>query len=296
MVIPTQDASGKTLSFIYDAERGYTVYDEEGEEARRDKFYIALASNPYYVIGINGTADGSLPILQNRTGNANQLFEVHRHGELYSFRNVAGGNWLDLDSGNLKDGAKVHVWSNTEPNENQKWYVTPWDAGSRISASKGARDLWCLDLNAATAQENQKIHLWSYNTTDAQKWVLIPAGVTAETRTDLNVDSTDGVTIHNLKPGSYTITELKSPTGHSLLSQPVAFTVQGDGHVEVDVSSQAVAGVGSENNTVLRIKNARMYALPSTGGSGTGPYAAAGMLLMLGSLLYAFYGRKKKAA
>ena len=295
-IFTIQDDSGETLSFIYDAERGYTVCGEEGEEDRKDKFYIALASNPYYVIGINGTADGSLPILQNRTGNANQLFEVQRDGELYSFRNVAGDNWLDLDSGNLKDGAKVHVWSGFTPNPNQKWYVTNWDGGSRISTSVGNKDEWCLDLNAATAQENQKIHLWYQNGTPAQKWVLIPAGITAGTQTDLNVDSTDGVTIHNLKPGSYTITELKSPTGHSLLSQPVVFTVQGDGRVEVAGSSQAVAGVDTENNAVLKIKNARMYALPSTGGSGTGPYAATGMLLMLGSLLYVFYGRKKKAA
>lgn len=153
-IFTIQDDSGKTLSFIYDEERGYTPYDEEGEEARKDKFYIALASNPYYVIGINGTADGSLPILQNRTGNANQLFEVQRDGELYSFRNVSSGKWLDLDSGNLKNGAKVHVWSNDTPNENQKWYVTPWDAGSRISTFIGQRDEWCLDLNAASGDVN----------------------------------------------------------------------------------------------------------------------------------------------
>ncbi len=291
-IFTIQDDSGETLSFIYDAERGYTVCGEEGEEARKDKFYIALASNPYYVIGINGTADGSLPILQNRTGNANQLFEVRQDGELYSFRNMASGKWLDLDGGNLRDGAKVHVWSNTEPNENQKWYVTDWDAGSRISTSTGQKDVWCLDLNAATAQENQKIHLWSYNETPAQKWVLIPVGITADTQTDLNVDSAGGVTINNLKPGNYTIKELKSPTGHSLLNRPVAFTVQGDGHIEVVDST--MASVDSADNTVLRIKNVKLYALPSTGGSGTGTYAAAGTLLMLCSLLYAFCGRKKK--
>ncbi|WP_300822818.1 SpaA isopeptide-forming pilin-related protein [uncultured Acetatifactor sp.] len=291
-IFTIQDDSGKTLSFIYDEERGYTLYDEEGEESRKGKCYIALASNPYYVIGINGTADGSLPILQNRTGNANQLFEVRQDGELYSFRNMASGKWLDLDGGNLRDGAKVHVWSNTEPNENQKWYVTDWDAGSRISTSTGQKDVWCLDLNAATAQENQKIHLWSYNETPAQKWVLIPVGITADTQTDLNVDSAGGVTINNLKPGNYTIKELKSPTGHSLLNRPVAFTVQGDGHIEVVDST--MASVDSADNTVLRIKNVKLYALPSTGGSGTGTYAAAGTLLMLCSLLYAFCGRKKK--
>lgn len=55
-----------------------------------------------------------------------------------------------------------------------------------------------------------------------------------------------------------------------------------------------MASVDSADNTVLRIKNVKLYALPSTGGSGTGTYAAAGTLLMLCSLLYAFCGRKKK--
>lgn len=244
------------------------------------------------MIGINGTGDGSLPILQNRTGNANQLFEVQQDEEIYSFRNVASGKWLDLDGGKRQDGAKVHVWSNNEPNDNQKWYVTDWDAGARISAYSGEKNQWCLDLDGATVQENQKIHLWSYNETPAQKWVLIPAGITAETQTDLNVDSAGGVTINNLKPGNYTITELKSPTGHSLLSKPVAFTVQGDG--SIGVPNSTMASVDAENKTVLRIKNVKLYALPSTGGSGTGTYAAAGTLLMLCSLLYAFCGRKKK--
>ena len=244
------------------------------------------------MIGINGTADGSLPVLQNRTGNANQLFEIQRDGELYSFRNMSSGKWMDLENGNLRDGAKVHVWSNDVPNANQKWYVTDWDGGSRISTSRGQKDLWCLDLNEATVQENQKIHLWSYNETTAQKWVLIPAGITAETQTDLNVDSTGGVTIHNLKPGNYTITELKSPTGHSLLKDPVSFTVNGDGSV---ISNSSMAGVGEEGGKaiVLKIKNMELYELPSTGGIGTYWYTIGGTLLMMAAALILY--KKKRA-
>ncbi len=155
-------------------------------------------------------------------------------------------------------------------------------------------DNWCLDLEGGTVQENQKIQLWSKNNSPAQKWVLIPAGITEGTRTDLNVDSSEGLTINNLKPGSYTITELKSPTGHSLLSRPVAFTVQEDGSIVVADASGGMAGVDSQNNTVLKIRNIRLYTLPSTGGPGTGTYALTGTLLMICSLLYASYGRRKK--
>ena len=71
------------------------------------------------MIGINGTADGSLPILQNRTGNANQLFEVQRDGELYSFRNVSSGKWLDLDSGNSADAVSAGGGPEKETGEGQ---------------------------------------------------------------------------------------------------------------------------------------------------------------------------------
>ena len=285
-IFTIQDEGGETISFIYDEERGYTPYDEEGEASRKDKYYIALASNPYYVIGINGTGNGSPAVLQNRTGNANQLFEIKKEGEFYSFRNVAAGKWLDLDGGNCSNGTKVQVWNDSAITyANQNWYVTDGDAGLRISTSNGSRDAWCLDLNEATAQENQKIHLWSYNGTDAQKWVLIPAGITTETQTDLNVDGTGGVTINNLKPGSYTITELKSPAGHSLLKEPVSFTVKGDGSVE---SGNAMADA---EEFTLKIKNEELYELPKAGGVGTFVYTIGGTLLMMAGTLILY---KKK--
>ena len=181
---------------------------------------------------------------------------------------------------------KVQVWNDSAITyANQNWYVTDRDAGLHISTSNGSRNEWCLDLDAATAQENQKIHLWYQNGTPAQKWVLIPAGITAETRTDLSVDSTGGVTINNLKPGSYTITELKSPAGHSLLKEPVSFTVNGDGSVD---SSD---GMAEADGFVLKIKNKELYELPSAGGIGTWWYTIGGTLLMMAGVLILY---KKK--
>lgn len=289
-IFTLQDDSGETLSFIYDEERGYTPWDEEGEESRKDKYYIALASNPYYVIGINGTENGSLPVLQNRTGNDAQLFEILKDGDgYYSFCNAAGGKCLDLDSGVCEDGAKVHVWSG-DPDTNKKWYLTEVDGGFYISPLGGklwGGDRWCLDLDGGTIQENQKIHLWSKNNSSAQKWVLIPAGTTAQTQTDLNVDTRGGVTINNLKPGSYTITELKSPAGHSLLREPVSFTVNGDGSVK----SNDTMAVEDGDGFVLKIKNKELYELPSAGGIGTWWYTIGGTLLMMAGVLILY---KKK--
>ena len=120
---------------------------------------------------------------------------------------------------------------------------------------------------------------------------MIPAGITSETRTDLNVNSTEGVIINNLKPGNYTISEIKSPTGHSLLKQPVSFTVKGDGSIE---TSGSMGQVGEEDgkSIVLQIRNERLYELPKTGGSGTFVYTISGTLLMLAAALILY---KKKS-
>ncbi len=300
-IFTIQDSKGETISFTYDDEKGYTPYDEEGDASRKGKYYIALAENPYYVVGINGTQDGALPILQNRTGDSNQLFEVKESEDdsgqkLYSFLNVAASKWLDLDSGYLTNGAKIHVWSNDAPNDNQTWYVTDCGGGAYISPQTG-KDAWSLDLNGATTQENQKIHLWERNDTPAQKWVLIPAGITADTQTDLSVDHTDGLTIHNLKPGNYTITEIKSPEGYSLLRDPVDFTLNTDSGVSVPNSNNGMASVETDTDgkkIVVKICNEELYELPSAGGMGIYWYMFGGVLLMSAAALMTYRNKRRE--
>ncbi|MCI8506275.1 MAG: LPXTG cell wall anchor domain-containing protein [Lachnospiraceae bacterium] len=297
-IFTIQDEKGDTLSFTYDEDRGYTPYDEEGENLRKGKYYIAFAKNPYYVVGINGTENGSLAILQNRTGAANQLFEVMEHEDgSYSFRTFSG-SWLDLDSGRLEDGAKIHVWSGADPDTNKKWYVSKAeDGGSSIAPYGGihwGNDNWRMDLNGNRPEESGKIHLWSKNNSDAQKWVLIPAGSTAETQTDLNADSNGSLIINNLKPGSYTITEIKSPEGYSLLKGAVGFTVNGDGSIAVTDSVGNMAAGSSEGEATLTIKNAELYELPSAGGSGIYWYSIGGTLLMLAAALILYKNKRRE--
>ena len=44
-------------------------------------------------------------------------------------------------------------------------------------------------------------------------------------RTDLSVASNGRLEIYDLIPGDYSITEIKSPNGYSLLKEPVRFTM-----------------------------------------------------------------------
>ena len=124
--------------------------------------------------------------------------------------------------------------------------------------------------------------------------MLVPAGNTAGTQTDLNVDSNGSLIINNLKPGNYTITEIKSPAGYSILKGAVGFTVNGDGSIAVSDSAGGMASASSEGEVTLTIKNAELYELPSAGGSGIYWYSIGGTLLMLAAALILYKNRRRE--
>ncbi len=301
-VFTIRDSRGQTVPFTYKEGEGYTAYtEEEADPALIGKYYIAFASDPSYVVEINGNWDGAVPVLKKRNGNSLQLFEVKEQGgDLKSFLNVGSGKWLDLDGGKKYDGAKIHVWSNNEPNDNQKWRVTDAGAGSYIwPSTAGSANEWHMDLSGGEPRDGETIHLWSANDTPAQKWILVPAvgnvsSEKVETQADLSVDASGSLTIHNLIPGDYTLSEIKSPAGYSLLKEPVKFTMNTDGTVSLG-SNNGVAGIEAEDgkNIILKVKNIELYELPSTGGIGTYWYTIGGTLLMMAAALILY---KKKHA
>lgn len=301
-IFTIQDSGNRTMSFTYKEGEGYTpVAEEKSDPSLEGKYYIAFAENPKYVVEIGGDWDGAVPVLQKRNGNSLQLFEIIEDGNGFkSFLNVGSGKWLDLDNGSLSNGAKIHVWSNNQPNDNQKWQVIDTDGGSYIQPSIDTEKGWCMDLSGGVPSAGGTIHLWEVNGSGAQKWVLIPAaGSTnegqADAQTDLCINDTEPLTIRDLIPGDYTIREIKSPEGYSLLGRPLQFTMHTDGSISTN-NDMAVLGPDEENGMVLKIRNQKLYTLPSTGGAGTGTYAAAGTLLMFCSLLYVFFNRKKRTA
>ena len=294
-----KDAAGRQISFTADQEEpnaagSYTVYREEAEAKRKGKYYIAYAENPYYVLGFNETHDGAVPTLQSRNGSEWQLFGISdRGGNLKALKNAASGKWLDLDGGTLAEGAKVHQWSNDTPNANQTWdFVKTEDQnGSCYIKPQPAWDgKWCLDIDGGVAEASRKIQLWSLNHSTAQKWLLIPAGNSRESQTDLSVDASGSLTIKDLIPGDYTISELKSPDGYALLAEPVGFTVNKDGSVEVKAAGEMASA--QEGSSELTIRNAEIYVLPSAGGRGIYWYSIGGTLLMLAGALILYKNKR----
>ncbi|NBI88498.1 hypothetical protein D3Z47_20875 [Lachnospiraceae bacterium] len=291
-IFTIRDSKGSLLSFTADEgkEGSYTLSQLNQEEisALSGKSYIAFADNPNLVLGFDGTGDGALPSLKNRNGSESQLFEVHELNDgCIAFRNAAG-RWIDLDGGSLSNGAKIHLWSNLQPNDNQKWrFVKGQDGTGRITPKSSGG--YSIDVTGAVSEVNRGVHLWENNDSIAQKWILLPAGNSEETQTDLSVGTDGSLVINDLAPGEYSIAEIKSPNGYSILKEPVKINLQKNGKVAIISNEGNMAEViGTDNDLQVRIRNNELYELPNAGGSGIYWYAVSGVLLMLAGVWKGF--------
>ena len=77
--------------------------------------------------------------------------------------------------------------------------------------------------------------------------------------------------------GTYTLTELKAPSGYTVLADSIIITVDGKG---ITVSENDKVEVAEDGITII-VKNDMLYSLPSTGGSGIYWFSICGMLLMM---------------
>ena len=77
--------------------------------------------------------------------------------------------------------------------------------------------------------------------------------------------------------GTYTLTEIKAPSGYTVLADSIIITVDGKG---ITVSKNDKVEVAEDGITII-VKNDMLYSLPSTGGSGIYWYSICGMLLMM---------------
>ncbi|WP_270520788.1 SpaA isopeptide-forming pilin-related protein [Enterococcus asini] len=120
---------------------------------------------------------------------------------------------------------------------------------------------------------------------------------------------TDTFTFNNLKPGTYQLTETKSPDGFVGLSESITIIISTQGDVTVsgyEVTNDptqtesesglplavAIKTTGSDNNTIsFSVINKKKVPLPSTGGSGTMFFVTIGVLGLLSTGLY-FLQRK----
>ena len=105
--------------------------------------------------------------------------------------------------------------------------------------------------------------------------------------------------------GSYQLTEVAAPGGYLKLTTPVTLTVRNGSisalivgaktGVTIDTEADGSWALDDDGNVVIRITNTRGTAMPATGGSGTLPFTAAGILLAAAGLILLVYIRRRRS-
>ena len=93
-------------------------------------------------------------------------------------------------------------------------------------------------------------------------------------------DSNGGIAIENLPIGKYVLVETKAPAGYQCSAIPWKITVANDRNITVTYNDESVQPSVDANKTIYQLTNAKVYTLPSTGGSGIYWYMISGMVLM----------------
>ena len=102
----------------------------------------------------------------------------------------------------------------------------------------------------------------------------------AQVGTTYTSDSNGGIAIENLPIGKYVLVETKAPAGYLCSTIPWKITVANDRNITVTYNDESVQPSVDANKTIYQLTNAKVYTLPSTGGSGIYWYMIGGMVLM----------------
>ena len=265
-VFELRNAAGEVVWAVRKTEGGSTTYTVPSSGANQivseKLYYIALASDPSYVIAQDTAAEDHAVTLQQKSGAAAQQFMVYRQSDgSYSFQCQANNKCLDLHQGGLTDGQLVHCWENSgtpTTHDNQKWYlIANGDGTFKIKPRVAvlAQSKAVLDLSGATITEGRRIQVWTDNASSAQKWLLVPVEEAAapKTTTELEVDDGGVLRLAGLLPGSYTLRETQAPGGYQKLSQPISFRVGAGG--TITLTDDTIPDAIVANNGILQVRN-----------------------------------------
>lgn len=111
------------------------------------------------------------------------------------------------------------------------------------------------------------------------------------------VDQNGVLTFEGLNAGEYTITELVSPAGYNLLSQPIRLVIESTPSLTGCAWSATIDGnaVSLSGDVIsFAVENKSGTQLPSTGGIGTTIFYVVGVLLVVGAVAVFFTCRRGK--
>ena len=112
----------------------------------------------------------------------------------------------------------------------------------------------------------------------------VTVGTTA-TKGGSYISDANGLVLEGIiNAGTYTLTEIKAPSGYIKLADSITITVGSNGDNKVTVSGpegKVTCAKDDHNVYVITVQNEVIYELPSTGGSGIYWFSICGMLLMM---------------
>lgn len=107
-------------------------------------------------------------------------------------------------------------------------------------------------------------------------------------------DNDGHLTFTDLKPGQYVLEETKAPSGYHIMAKKLNITIDNQGKVSFSdstVANEVTLSQGDKHNQItVTIKNSENGVLPNTGGIGIWPYILTGMIVLLSSLAFGYYG------
>lgn len=107
-------------------------------------------------------------------------------------------------------------------------------------------------------------------------------------------DNDGHLTFTDLQPGQYVLEETKAPSGYHIMAKKLNITIDSQGKVSFSdstvVNEVTLSQDDKHNQITVTIKNSENGVLPKTGGTGIWPYILTGMIILLSSLAFGYYG------
>lgn len=255
-------------------------------------------------VGITDPKDTVLVQLIDKTGNpvSGRILEL-LPGKNYSGSftveeadNYGGVRELKLDDTNRTINYKGHKYSiinadGTTTIRGTTYTVTYSKSGNRytITNTKSAQKIKILKTRHAEGTPDIYLKGAEFTLVDSNgKVVKIGTNTNGTYISDANGLVLEG----DIAYGTYSLTEVKAPSGYTKLANPITVTVNDEG---ITVSGNTNVKVKTTNNTyVITVANDLLYELPHTGGTGIYLYMIGGMLLMFAAVWILYKSKCKE--
>lgn len=208
--------------------------------------------------------------------------EVVRSGD--SYVPVADNGYVLVNSDVIKDGVtKDNVYQVTytqAPEAN--------DSGVHAYALTNTLVLGKLTINKTDANDNPLA---------GAQFELTSKEDSSRKYTSAETDTDGLAVIENIIPGEYSLTEIKSPDGYSLLANSVDVTIPvTDGTSDSGITNVVNAGSNAKYyfEQTLTIKNNELFDMPQGGGSGTKTMTFAGIFFIIAAAGITLFFRRRR--